>query len=210
MRARRVAMRGVVSSAGFESGDRFVCGNWLESPIGAFTDLMWSSSKGHRTLFVASEAALDFVSGIYAFDGVEVEPVAAHLAGHSLDVEVGPIELHLQGGWPRPIPFGRSSAFVRFVHGPVAFVAMGVRTFGVSPMGVREWYRADVYRRVVAGAARVDGRDLGALAPLVPPVRFGFSEPPRRSSMVWLRPLLEYPDGHDGPPEPGVRPAGGA
>jgi hypothetical protein len=90
--------------------------------------------------------------------------------------------------------------FTRWVQDPIARLTMGVRTYGVSPTGVREWYRSYVYRRVHTATGRVDGTELGALAPRVdPPVHFGFSEPPRRPSMVWLRPLLEYPADHSGP-----------
>ncbi len=72
---------------------------------------------------------------------------------------------------------------------------MGLRTFGTSPTGVREWYQALAWRPVVTGAARLDGRSLGALGPVEPPLGVGFSEPPRRPSMVLVRPVLEDPSG---------------
>ena len=89
------------------------------------------------------------------------------------------------------IPVRRPAWFTRYVEGPIARATMGVRTYGTSPTGVREWYRADAYRRLVAATGSVDGRDLGAMAPVDPPARFGFSEPPRRPSWVEVRPLLE-------------------
>ncbi len=83
---------------------------------------------------------------------------------------------------------------------------MGVRTYGVSPTGVREWYRARSYRRVVAGSASVAGADLGPLRPIDPRCGFGFSEPPRRPSIVAVRPHLQFPPGaaatRPGPPRP--------
>jgi hypothetical protein len=60
---------------------------------------------------------------------------------------------------------------------------------------VREWYRADGYRRVVAAEASLAGRDLGRLVPFPEPARFGFSEPPRHPAVVRVRPLLEDPAG---------------
>ena len=80
----------------------------------------------------------------------------------------------------------------RYVHGPVARLLLGVRTYGTSPTGGEEGYRATTYRRVVAASGALDGVDLGTVAPVVPAVGFGFSEPPRRPSMVATRPLLRY------------------
>ena len=54
---RRFELRGVVSSVGFASGDRFVIGHWILSPIGAFTDLMWATPDGVRHLRVPSPRA---------------------------------------------------------------------------------------------------------------------------------------------------------
>ncbi|CAN5841910.1 hypothetical protein BH24ACT3_BH24ACT3_03110 [soil metagenome] len=77
----------------------------------------------------------------------------------------------------------------------MAAATLGVRTYGTGPTGVREWYRADAWRRVRTGWAAVAGTDLGPVTTLHPPVRFGFSEPPRRPSIVSVRPLLEDPSG---------------
>ena len=105
------------------------------------------------------------------------------------------------GASTRPIPFSMVPGVTRWVQDPIARVTMGVRTYGKSPTGVREWYRADDVPACADARPRsVDGVDLGPLAPRIdPPVRFGFSEPPRRPSMVWLRPLLEYRVGRRAP-----------
>jgi hypothetical protein len=198
---RRLELRGVVSSVGFESGDRFVVGHWLSSPIDAFTDLMWAAPDGTRHLRVPSVRALSFVSGIYTFDDASVAPVVATATTSSVEVHAGDVGVDLRGGLPRHIPFSSIPGVTRWVQDPIARVTMGVRTYGKSPTGVREWYRAQTYRRVLTASGSVDGHDLGPLAARIdPPVRFGFSEPPRRPSMVWLRPLLEYRNG-DGHPE---------
>lgn len=191
--SRRFELRGVVSSVGFASGDRFVIGHWLSSPIGAFTDLMWASAGGVRHLRVPSPRTQAFVSGIYTFDTAELGPVTATVTESSVEVRAGDIEVELDAGRARPIPLSMVPGVTRFVQDPIARLTMGVRTYGRSPHGVREWYRADSYRLVRHASARIAGVDLGPLAPRIdPPVRFGFSEPPRRPSMVWLRPLLEY------------------
>ncbi len=72
---------------------------------------------------------------------------------------------------------------------------MDVRTYGVSPTGVREWYRADAWHPVTAGSLTGGGEDRGALTRVWPPAGFGFSEPPQRPSITRVRPLLVDPTG---------------
>jgi hypothetical protein len=203
-------LSGVIASAGFASGDRFVVGHWTESPLGPITDLMWATPAGERRLLASTEEISGFVSAVYGFDRTDVAPLECHVDDHHLDLSASALalELHLTAGPGWRIPFRRPAWFTRWVEAPVARRLLGVRTYGVSPSGVREWYRADVYRPVVDGHAAVSGRDLGELRPLDPPVRFGFSEPPRRPSMVWVRPLLHDPSGAlDRLLSPGRRPA---
>jgi hypothetical protein len=66
---------------------------------------------------------------------------------------------------------------------------MAVETFGTSPTGVDEWYRARSVRRVRSVTVR-GPRELGAMAPLSAVCGFGFSEPPKFPSITEVRPLL--------------------
>lgn len=68
---------------------------------------------------------------------------------------------------------------------PVARVVLrGVRTRGTS-IGGDEFYGAtDRHHVVVVVEASLAGLDLGGLADVDPPVRFGFSSTPRRPSIV--------------------------
>ena len=61
----------------------------------------------------------------------------------------------------------------------------GVRTRGRTAGG-REHYGATDEHAVTAVRATWDGSDLGALAPIEPPVRFGFGSSPRTPSIVDL------------------------
>ena len=160
-------------------------------------DLMWATPAGERRLLAPTAAVARFVSAVYGFDETVVTPLRARVAGGAVDVhapEIG-LEVHLRGGFRLCVPVPRPAAFTRWVEAPVAGRLLGVRTWGVSPSGVQEWYPATSYRRVVGGWASLEGRDLGALAPVDPPVRFGFSEPPRNPSMVEVRPILSDPSG---------------
>jgi hypothetical protein len=190
-------LRGTITSAGFSSGHRFVVGSWEESPIGPLADVMWARPDGRRILLVDRREAADFITAVYRFDTVEVVPLACRVVHGLLEVDAGGVQLILRGGRPWPIPLAklRNRTQVRPLERLLARGLLGVRTWGVTPSGVQEWYRADEYRRVVAGQANLDGRDLGPVRPFPEPARFGFSEPPRCPSMVRVRPLLHDPSG---------------
>ena len=185
---------GVIASAGFASGDRFVCGLWRASPVGVLHDVMWARPSGERILLVASEAGRDFVTSVYEFDGVEVvEFTVADVGPSAVDLRAGEIRIVLSGGRSVPIPGPRPLWVTRWIEGPIARTTMGVRTYGVSPTGVQEWYRARSFRRVVSGRASIADTDLGPLRSIDPRCGFGFSEPPRRPSIVEVRPHLRFP-----------------
>lgn len=159
---------------------------------------MWARPDGRRVLVAATEEGAAYVSSVYGFDEVVVGPLRVRVEGRHLHLHApGPgvgVELHLTGGVAVvAVPWARPAWFTRWVEGPIARRALGVETYGVSPTGVREWYRAVSLRRVVAGWAGVERQDLGRLGPVDPSAGFGFSEPPRFPSMVGVHPLLEWP-----------------
>jgi hypothetical protein len=113
--------------------------------------------------------------------------------GRRLVVRTDRRELELVAGPGLSLRVPRPAWFTRYVERPIASALMGVRTYGTSPSGVQEWYRADGYRRLASARGALDGVDLGTMAAVDPPCRFGFSEPPRRPSWVEVRPLLAGP-----------------
>jgi hypothetical protein len=192
---RRVELAGHIGAAGFASGDRVVVGAWTAGPLGPMTDVMWARPDGMRVLLAPSDAVAGFIASVYRFDRVEVVDVRGTWDGHVLQVDAGPLSIRLESGRGRPLPLGalRPAWVTRWVEGPIARVALGVRTYGVTPTHVREWYRADHWWPVTTGSATVDGVELGPIGPVDPPCRFGFSEPPKRPSITAVRPLLEFP-----------------
>ncbi len=172
-------------------------GHWERSPLGPMTDVMWARPDNQRLLLADRSSVADFIAAVYDFDQVEVVPITAAWDGTNLELTAGELVLEMQAGPGWKLPFGRARTpwFTRWVEGALARALLGVRTYGVSASGVREWYRADDYRRVVRARARLAGVDLGALQPVVTPVEFGFTGPPRRPSMVRVRPLLVDPSG---------------
>ncbi len=84
-----------------------------------------------------------------------------------------------------PPALATSPAFATLADPVARVVLRGVRTRGVARAGRREYYygATDVHA-VTAMSGRFDGTDLGALAPVDPPCRFGFSSTPRRPSLT--------------------------
>jgi hypothetical protein len=82
-----------------------------------------------------------------------------------------------------PRPLATSATWARVVDPFARVLLRGVRTRGSTPGGT-ESYGATDRHRIDAVVASWDGRDLGALADVAPPVRFGFSSAPRRPSVV--------------------------
>ena len=52
---------GRITSTGFSSGDRIVIGDWRDSPIGSFTNIMWAKPDGTRVLLSPSKEHLSLI-----------------------------------------------------------------------------------------------------------------------------------------------------
>jgi hypothetical protein len=197
VRRRRTLHRldGRIAGLGFASGDRVVVGHWDRSPLGPFVDLMWATPQDERILFVAHERFGAFVTAVYSFDRVVVQPdLGAVWDGRTLGVWGGGRTVALTVG--RGVPFPPRPLWVtRRVERPLGSWVTGSLTFGTSPTGVWEWYPARRVHRIVRAEATVDGVDLGALRPPLPAVGFGFSEPPRWPALTEVRPALHDPSG---------------
>ena len=90
-----------------------------------------------------------------------------------------------------PAPVAESPAWCALVD-PVARVLLrGVRTRGTARVGRREWYGATDSHAVLGLAGTFDGADLGALAAVDPPCRFGFSSTPTRPSVTTVVTTVE-------------------
>ena len=202
----RVELQGSIAGVGFSSVDRFVVGLWDDGPLGPMTDVMWARPDGGRVLLVPRAEVGRFVGGVYRFESTEVVPISVGRPDtDTLQVDAGPVSLTLSLGAQsplfrlRPDVLRRSLLWVRVEDALLRPVvgrlllkgAAGVRAYGRSESGVREWYRVDGYRPIRAARGTLQGHSLGALAPLDPPVRFGFSEFPLRPAVVRCSPVLE-------------------
>jgi hypothetical protein len=201
----RVELSGKIAGVGFASGDRFVVGVWESSPLGYMLDVMWGRPEGTRVLLAPSEPVASFVSSIYDFDLVEVVRISIQDDTDGFQLTAGPLSLSITAGKPHWI-FSLRPSFLRgsllwsrvedvLLRGLVGhFVlkgAEGVRAYGRTRTGIRQWYRIHGYRPIVSASASLEGRDLGSLRPLRPALGVGFSEFPQQPAVVRCAPMLE-------------------
>lgn len=198
---RRSQFRGEIIGVGSSSGVRVVVGHWRSSPLGSFADVMVETPSGERILLAPSREVADFVAATYAFDTVRIEDVSVAEMGErwsvrspslALDVEVGGRTFF---GWllrlvPRRI--AESPAWCSLTDPIARVVLRGVRTRGTAGGDRREWYGATDNHALRAASGTFDGVALGALRPVEPPPRFGFSSTPTRPSVTQVVTTVEW------------------
>ncbi|MEP6854187.1 MAG: hypothetical protein ABJA33_01865 [Pedococcus sp.] len=203
----RARFHGQIAGVGSTSGVRVVIGRWDASPLGAFADVMLEQPDGHRVLLAPSTAVAEFVADTYVFDEVVVTDAAAAVTtpptaaaagtGPSTSAAAGTsrwavraagLDLVLVVGRRAalgrllraiPPPLAASPLFAAAVDPVAGAVLRGVRTRGQARSGRREWYGARDLHHVTSLTGSWRGTDLGTLAPVDPPCRFGFSSTPR-------------------------------
>jgi hypothetical protein len=190
---------GWIAGIGTSAGLRAVVGHWPRSPLGAFTDVMVERADGHRVLLAPSADVAEYVGTTYAFDEVRTGPVRATVTGLDWRVEAPPLDLEFTVGrrtavgWLlRAVPRHLATR-PRWVAIDVVARAVlpGVRTRGSAHGGRREFYAALDLHELTAARARWEGVDQGALAPVSPPVRFGFGSAPRGPSLTRIVTLVQ-------------------
>lgn len=190
-----VRFTGQIAGLGSTSGVRVVVGMWHESPLGRFGDVMVQQPDGHRVLLAPDERVAEFVAATYTFDEVCIASVEVH-GDHLHRIVVAPgLDLRFTLGRRSPLGFLLAALPRRLctwplwltVINPVARVLLaGVRTAGSAKEGRREFYGAyDVHAATgLAGSWR--GQPFGSLAPVDPPVSFGFGSTPSPPTVTSL------------------------
>lgn len=208
----RLRFDGWIAGLGTTSGTRLVLGHWPRSPFGPFSDVMLERDDGHRLLLAPDRRTADFIAGTYLFDEVRLAPVRVRAADGHWSVTAGPVldlRFTVGGRGPaglllRAVP-GRLASrpgWTAVTYGPARLLR--VRTHGSAGGGRYEWYGARDLHRVHTASAVLDGRDLGSLTAVEPPVRFGFGSTPRKPSLVRVTTTVRTPR-PAGPGEPGTR-----
>jgi hypothetical protein len=201
-RGRRLEFDGWILGLGTTSGTRVVVGHWLRSPLGPISDVMVQRPDGHRVLLAPSPEVAEFVGSTYTFDEVRLVPVTVERPDEETwTVAAGPLCLRLRTG-PRPalgrllhaVPtrLARSPVWTGLIDLP-ARLTTGLRTTGSAGNGRTEWYGVQDLHGLAAVEATWDGGLLGALAPVRPPVTFGFGSVPPRPSVVRVTTTVQLP-----------------
>ncbi|GHA05869.1 hypothetical protein GCM10010329_30470 [Streptomyces spiroverticillatus] len=185
---------------GTSGGTRIVLGHWPRSPFGPLSDVMLERPDGERLLLAPTAETAEFIRRTYTYDTVRVTPVRVSVEDGAWAVSAGPLDVRFRTG--RRGPLGR---VLRAVPGPVAahpawcavtdlsvrFLLPGVRTRGSAGGGRREWYGARDLHPVTGLSGTYEGADLGTLAPVDPPVRFGFGSVPRDPALTRITTTIE-------------------
>lgn len=193
---------GHIAGLGTVAGVRMVIGSWLESPFGRFADVMVETADGERLLLAPSDEIAEFVSATYTFDVIEIGPVTAEHTEDGFTLSAPGLDVVSRLGRPAPfdallrlVPARLATAppWLRAIDPVASRLIPGVRTAGSAGNGRREYYGVRRTTRIAAVEARFRGVDLGALAPLEPPVRFGFSSAPALPQMVSVTTTIDLP-----------------
>ncbi|MER5215671.1 hypothetical protein ABT063_35385 [Streptomyces sp. NPDC002838] len=199
-RPPRLRFDGWIAGMGTSSGTRLVLGHWQRSPFGPFSDVMIERAGGERLLLAPSHRTAAFVSGTYSFDTVHVVPVDVSVSDDTWSVGAGPLSLRFTTGRrgilglvPRAVPdvLAARPAWAALTDLPARLLPADVRTRGSADSGRREWYGVRDLRPVGAVSAVFEGHDLGVVAPVEPPVRFGFGSVPRKPTLTRVTTTVE-------------------
>jgi hypothetical protein len=201
--AQRLVFIGHIAGLGTVAGVRMVVGSWLESPFGRFADVMVETADGQRVLLAPSREIAEFISATYTFDATEIGPVSVEHSSDGFAVSAPGLEVSARLGGPAPfdgllrlVPRWLATApgWLRVIDPAASRLIPGVRTAGSAGNGRREYYGVRRTRRIAAIDGTFRDGDLGGLAPLDPPVRFGFSSAPTTPQMVSVTTTIDVPD----------------
>lgn len=193
---------GHIAGFGTGAGVRLVVGTWAKSPFGAFTDVMVATADDERILLAPTAQIADFVSSTYNFDHIDIASVTATLNRNRLVLNTSRLSLDITVGGASPIdlllrlvpgPLATAPWWLRTIDPIASRVIPGVHTAGSAGNGRREYYGVRRARSITSVSGRFDGRDLAGVAPLLPPVRFGFSSAPPTPQIVAVTTTIDMP-----------------
>ncbi len=168
-------------------------GAWEQSPFGAFTDVMLQTAGDERILLAPDDAVAEFVASTYQFDRVETGDVSADLGADALTITAESFDARIGIGGPtridrllRLVPrrLAATPRWLRAIDPIAARVVPGVHTYGTAGNGRVEYYGVRRSRRITGIEGHYRGVPFGGLAPLRPPVSFGFSSAPPSPQIV--------------------------
>jgi hypothetical protein len=172
-----------------------VVGWWRRTPWGEFSDVMVEEPTGYRVLLAPDSRVAGLLEGTYVFDEVVTGPVQVVTQGRVVRVHGPDLDLGftvggrtLLGGVLELVPrrLATSPRWLAVIDPAARMILRGVRTRGSAGSGRTEFYGAYGLHRIDCVFGTWRGTHLGTLAPVEPPVRFGFGSTPRRPMVTSL------------------------
>ena len=197
---QRWVFDGWIAGLGTTEGTRIIVGRWPRSPFGPIVDVMIETAAGHRRLIAPRQEVADFIAATYSFDEVEISRVGVTAYRREWAISAGSLSVAFELGRRRPLgvllrsvppPLARRPLWISAIHRPAQLLLTGVRTTGSAGNGRREWYGAQDLHPIRAAVAWLDNQNLGGLAPVDPPVRFGFGSVPTEPALVRITTTAE-------------------
>ena len=193
---------GRIAGLGSTSGVRIVVGSWSSSPWGGFADVMVEEPGGHRVLLAPDDRVSDLLQRTYVFDEVVIGDVQVIIDHDHWAVSAPGLTVTLTVGGrvglgrllrllPRAV--STSPRWLTMINPIAGLIMKGVQTRGTARGGRTEYYGAYDLRRITAAQGAWRDLDLGRLAPVDPPVRFGFGSSPRQPSVTDLVTTIRLP-----------------
>lgn len=183
--------RGWIAATGTTGGLRVVVGSWDTGPFGRVDDVMVTHPDGRRVLYAPLEPLAQEIASRYRFEEVVLGDVqvtrgpAWRVRGPDIDLVLGIGRRtalgHLLRLQPRAL---RERLWWARLSDPIARRMLpSVRT-AVRNGDDQLWYAASDHRLLSTVSGTLGGDDLGAMAPVDPPVDFGGSGAPRTPSLT--------------------------
>ncbi len=182
---------GRITSTSFATGDRIVIGDWEESPLGSFTNVMWARKDGKRILISPSKKCAEYVSKIYSFEEVRICPIEVIREDKKLQVKGPNLVLNMEWGRSLMIPIKRPRWFISTIECIVGNLIFGSKTYGKTRDGRKEWYMIKGISKVSKAYGEYNGETFGSMEKNLNPSLFGFSEPPKIPSSVLVNSIIE-------------------
>ena len=170
-------------------------GWWRRTPWGAFSDVMVEDPTGHRVLLAPDAPVAQLLDQTYTFDEVVTGPVQVVDQGRVVRVHGPDLDLGFTvggrtvlGGLLELMPpwLAASPRWLAMIDPAARMILKGVRTKGSAGGGRTEFYGAYGLHRIDCVFGTWRGTDLGTLAPVQPPVGFGFGSTPRQPVVTSL------------------------
>ena len=182
---------GRITSAGFDSGHRLVIGDWMKSPLGKFTNVMWARPDGSRVLLSPSIEHANYVSELYNFEEVKIVEMRIKRSRKGLDIRTEEMSVRMTWGASFAIPIWGPLWVISTIEAIFARLFFGTKTFGITRNGRREWYSVRSISRLLTAEAEMGGESLGNKGRFISTACFGFSEPPSIPTSIGLKTYIE-------------------